>query len=448
MACSLIKISIEKAIADRVSVNLSEELRKIKSKEKDKINLKQVPSLLPSVSKKFKSAMMRLIVYVINEADDRKFESSDVVMRPYKEEAVGDIFKINTIQKIVLRLGILGTFIGLFIAFANLGDLSKIDDNFSKITNALQYSFSTSIAGLQASVMLAFFLLLLNRRQDSYFKSMEDATQTTIALVRKSLNKDSFFADFEQMRESMDQVRKSVYDQQAETKAQTKAIQDGILKLKGAKTNFDDFLKGMTQEMKSVYDILSPEKISNELKYSLKHSVGGISEALNDNITRHLKQYNVLNESMAKISKNLELIDRQLSGQIELNNETIVKAKNEIYKAVSNLSDIQKKYIKEVAVNHPGKQLEMAVKTIERDISGKLGNNANNILDTMKRLERTLKGYSGIIENKVVFSRKRVVFWSVLVTSLLFGLLVIAVCIFNPNLINSLTQGINSFIAK
>jgi len=348
----------------------------------------------------------------------------------------------------VLRLGILGTFIGLFIAFAGLGDLTQLDENFSKITNALQYSFSTSISGLQASVVLALFLLLLNRRQDEYFKSMEDATQTTIALVRNSVNKDTFLAGFDQMKESMEQVRKSAYDQQAETKAQTKAIQDGILKLKDAKTNFDDFLRNMTHEMKSVYDILSPEKISDELKYSLKHSVAGGSEALNENITRHLRQYDTLNESMSRISKNLEFIDKQLSGQIELNNDSIVKAKNEIYTAVNELSGLQKDYMKEIVVSHPSKQLETALIKIEKDISRKLGSNATNVLDVIKRLEKTLKGYSGVIENKVVFSRKRIVLWSVFVTSLLLGVLVITVCIVTPNAMTNLTQSINSFIGK
>jgi len=85
VAHSLIKISIEKAIADRVSLNLQKDLRKIRGKEKDRIDLEQVPSLLPSVNEdKFKSAMMRLILHIIDDAQDRKFESSDVVMRPDK----------------------------------------------------------------------------------------------------------------------------------------------------------------------------------------------------------------------------------------------------------------------------------------------------------------------------------------------------------------------------
>lgn len=445
----LIKISIEKAIAIRISENLSVELSKIRGKEKDRIDLKKVSELLPTTSDKFKSAMIRLTCHIIDEARDRKFESSDIIMRPYKEEAIGDIFKVNTIQKIALRLGILGTFIGLILAFINIGDLNNIDKNFNQITGALQYSFSTSIAGLEASVMLALFIILLNRQQNDYFKSMEVATQTTIALVRNSINKDTFIASFDQMKESMKEVRDSLYDQQAETKAQTSAIQDGILKLKDAKNNFDEFLFDVTNEMKSVYEILSPEKISEELRLSLESSVQGISSTLENNITNHLASYSQISESMTKLNDALAQIERQLNGQIAFNNESLTKAREEVYTSITSLSDMQENYLTQIAEHHPNKTIQQIFKKIETDLTNGLGQKAKSFLDIISRLESSINSYSGVIESKVPsVSKKKIIFFSAISTLLLSigGLLVLQLTV--PDVLNTFDQFVKSIIGK
>mgnify|MGYP006897343795 CR=1 FL=1 len=117
----------------------------------------------------------------------------------------------------------------------SLKKYQKENKNFTTITGALQYSFSTSIAGLQGSIILALFMLLLHKKREAYFKEMEDAAQITIALSRNSINKDEFLASFDQMKDSLEDVRDSVYDHQAETKLQTKAIKEGLIKLNHSK---------------------------------------------------------------------------------------------------------------------------------------------------------------------------------------------------------------------
>lgn len=397
---SLIKLNIETAIATRISENLGEILRKVKSKEVDKIDLDKITEYFPSTSNAFKSSVIRLANYITNEAKDRKFDSCDLIMRPYKEEAIGDLFKITGIQKMVLWLGILGTFLGLIIAFTNLGDISEIDKNFSKITDALQYSFGTSVAGLEASAMLSLFIMLLNRRQDNYFKILEDATQTTISLARKSTNNDGFLAGFDQMAESIREVKDSVYDQQAETRAQTKVIQSGISKLKVVKEDFDLLLFNMTDEMKRVYDIFSPEKISEELKSNLENAVSSISETLDTNITHHLKRYNQIRESMTKVSNSLEHMERQLNGQIAFNNESLTKVKEEVYTAVTNLSNMQYHYLAQINEREPNQQFEQMVQNIETRWSEQFSNKTQHALTVLNSLDQSLNRHSRIIESQ------------------------------------------------
>jgi len=441
----LARINIEKAIAIRIVINLSIELSKIRSKEKDRIELRRVSDLLPATSNSFKSGMIRLAEHIIDEAQDRKFESSDVIMRPYKEEVVSDIFKINTIQKIALRLGILGTFMGLLMAFAYLGDFEAIDKNFGIITEALQFSFSTSVAGLEVSVMLALFIILLTREQEKYFKSMEHATQTTIALVRNSINKDAFLVGFDQMKDSLREVQDSVYDQQAETRAQTNAIQDGILKLKDSKNNFDEFLITMAHEMKSVYDILSPEKMCQELRLSMDKAVVGISETLNSKITRHLEKSDQVSLSMEKVSEALKQIEKQLTGQIEFNNDSLNKARDEVYSSVSELSNLQLNYLDQITERHPNQQVEKIFRKIESEFSKQIGQKTKNVLEVITSLENSLKGYSEVIESKVPsFSKKRIVIFSVIGTLIIgLGAMWIVEEKF-PGILSSLSQFIES----
>lgn len=420
VAKNLVYLNIEKSIAHKIVVIFSEELFKIRGKEKDRINVERILELLPTTSKHHESTMIRLINHIVDDARDRKFESGDVMMRIYKEEIISQLFKINSAQKIALRLGILGTFIGLIIAFMNLSNISNIDENFEEITSALQYAFSTSIAGLLTSIILALNSILLNKRQEKYFKIMEEATQVTIALARNSINKDTFMADFEQMRMSLDGVQRGVNDQQIEIKNQTNTIKEGLHSLQISKKNFDEYFSNIAEEMKRVYEILSPEKMSQKLKESMEQSVVGISEAIDTNISSHLKQYNELNTTMESLGKNLNKIESQLKNQITLNNEAITKSKHDTYKAINELTKIQKEYLSAISKSQTKEHVEALFKNVETGIKNKLDEKSDTIVNVIEKLESSLSSYNTIIQTKIPkYSRIKIIRNTVIITSVI-----------------------------
>src|SRR5207247_2069293 len=146
----------------RVEKTSEQYLSRIKAGQQSLIELDRLEeALLPLNKSNPPPAALRLFQHIFKEAKDRKFESSVNVMQPYREESLGDIFKLQNLQKIALWLGILGTFVGLLLAIqeSGLSNLqAKSGDDFVNVINkmfdGLLVAFSASLAGLEAAVII------------------------------------------------------------------------------------------------------------------------------------------------------------------------------------------------------------------------------------------------------------------------------------------------------
>ena len=116
-----------------------------------------------------------------------------------------------------LRLLIISSFKSSRVTFWTVFDLSEFIKDYSILTttsggslfsemsglfSSLHISFSTSIAGLEVSAIMGFLLLLMRHKQDSYFRDLDTSATTMLALVRNSINKNDFTAEFEQIFQS------------------------------------------------------------------------------------------------------------------------------------------------------------------------------------------------------------------------------------------------------
>jgi hypothetical protein len=321
---AMAKIEVETAIVNEVEVRGASYLSDLKAGQSSRIDLQQLEEdILPNNQASPPLSMIRLFQHICKEARDRKFESSVNVIQPYREEALEDIFRLQNIQKIALWLGILGTFIGLLRAI-QVGNLSNIqEDNFINVISGmfenLFISFSASLAGLEVAVILGAFLLLLRKRHETYFQSMESAVVTMLSLARNAINKDDFFVEFGQIRQSMNRLRDQLYHQTEElsvgmdalgggVKLQTEEIRTGIARLSETGVQFDGFLKSITErhqqlidDVKSVYDAISLRNLGNTLQQGIGDVGQNISEALNPNITRLANELAGFNETLIKL---------------------------------------------------------------------------------------------------------------------------------------------------
>jgi hypothetical protein len=335
------KLEVESAIVGEIESRGEAYLGYVKSGQGDRVSLEQLEeNVLPHNRSVPPPSMIRLFQHIFKEARDRKFESSFNVIQPYREEVLEDIFRLQNIQKIALWLGILGTFIGLLRAM-QFGDLKDVpaSDNLPEIVtrmfDSLFISFSASLAGLEVAVIIGAFLLLLRRRQVNYFQNMESAVVTMLSLARNAINKDDFFVEFSQVRQSMDALKDELYQQTRElsggievlrgrVEQQTEQIQAGVNKLAESGQAFDGFLKELSErqrqmvdDVKYVYDAISLRNLGTTLQENILKAGQHISATLDPNVTQISTRIAKFNETLSALGEILHLQTREATAQRE-----------------------------------------------------------------------------------------------------------------------------------
>ena len=413
------KVEIDEAIAVEIEKETNSEYQKLKAKQKEQINLDDVRSMLPkNISPLI--TMPRLAEHVIKNAEDRKFDSSMIMMQPFREEVLNDLFKINGLQKAALQLGIVGTFLGLITAFTNLGGVNKVTGGkqieilkaFPQIIEALKFSFSTSVAGLVTALVISIgVILILKRQQESFYRKMEIATDSLIRVCRNARNKDVFLSSFDQIKETVDQVYTGVENQTEKIQYQTRTISDGIHKLTETKTEFAGFLKQITEvegdfigEMRLIYDKLSPTTTSAELKRSLNDAVSGIRKGLEDSLKHSIREYSLLNQNLAKMGDNIGEMEKRLSQQM-IDFETYTKEVKEmqlgLHEYVKKLTYQQGDFVDKISGSHVSENLLSSVKRVGDQISYKQSKDIDRIIINLNQLEKQIGLYNKLVKTEL-----------------------------------------------
>lgn len=421
-AVAMSKTQIEHSIADYVENKAANELRKIKSGEKERIDLSRIEhEFLPHNPSKGIS-MIRLFQHILKEAKDRKFESSVLVMQPYREESMGNLFRLQTIQKSALHLGILGTFIGLIKALKELtvGPEGILNiENFNSLFGSLHIAFGTSVAGLEVAICLGALATLVHRKQEAYFQSMEEATVTLVSLARNSINKDELFNELGQIRHSIDQLTDRVYEQSQEVVTQTSEIQGGIKKLSETKAKFDEFLANIKtqqnqaiEEMKEVYKFFSPEKISEHLKNSLDKATEYISSTISDKMSQELGALKNINSLLINLNSALEKARLQFADQekfLQEQNAELIQTRSNFNDSLKSIAETNTKIVEEVDhwMRDLSTQLEKnsaeTGKNITRELKSELTSISKNFGILNTELKKFNKSVSRIAAGKNVF---------------------------------------------
>jgi len=325
-ASSMARIEVERAILAEVEAKGADHLRSLKAGHISRIDLDRLEeTILPRNPSSPPPAMIRLFQHICKEAKDRRFESSVNVIQPYRDEVIEDIFRLQNLQKIALWLGILGTFVGMILAIQAVDWNSiKTDEGFLGVLkgmfDALFVSFSASLAGLEAAVILGFLLLVLRRKQHSYFKAMENVVLTMMSLARNAINKDDFLSEFSQINVTVgslsDRVNKQtkelaerMLEVQDRIKTQTSQIDQGLEKLTATSTQFDGFLRQISSvqqkfidDVKGVYDALSLNNLGTVLQQTITDAGTHLSSALTTNLNQVTEQLGRFNDTVGALN--------------------------------------------------------------------------------------------------------------------------------------------------
>lgn len=311
-ARALANIEVDDAIARLVDSRASTELGKIKGGLKDRIELHRIEANFIPHNPSHDKGVVRLFQHILHEARDRKFHATEVVVQPFQESALGDLLRIQIVQKIAMQLGILGTFAGLIVAMQRLKDRRDLlePDALSDLFGALHVSFSTSVAGLEVAIVLAVALLVIRRRQESFFQNMENASAALTSLARNSIIQDEFLVELEQTRTALAQVGEHVREQTQEVEIQTSTIRGGLDRLADLRSDFDTFLERIHQEqglvlseMKSVYEIIAPRQVADEFRQSLMEANRQLVESFREGLNQSLTALDQVNQSLRLVKE-------------------------------------------------------------------------------------------------------------------------------------------------
>lgn len=316
VAKAIATVEVERAIANEIRENGEKGIR-----EKRNVNLSRLEeSYLPVNKTEPALAIPRLFRHICKEAVNLKFESSIDVVEPYRDESLESLFTITNIQKIALRAGILGTFIGLLEAIMQLTNLDSSQnpiEAISTLSNALFISFSTSVAGLEVAIVLGFLLMILRKRQGDYFRDMESAVEVILILARNANNDQSrILGELAKVESVVEKLGQRLYENTQEIqrsiaavldriKEQTTEIQSGVQQLRQTKSDFDQFIDevGETQnrfigEVKGIYSELSLKSFRDDIKDGIVFAGRTVSSRLGETEESIKKQTEQVNEGV------------------------------------------------------------------------------------------------------------------------------------------------------
>lgn len=393
---ALAKTDIGMATAMYVESKGDKYLGRIKGNENERVDLDRLEeSILPHNTNELVSTALRSFRNIIKEAKNRNFDSSGNAIEPCREETLGDIFKLQSLQKIALWLGILGTFIGLLLAIkeGNIDNVqSASEDAFLKVVNkmfdGLAISFHASLAGLEVAIILGFCILLLRKRHEMYFQKMEDAIGTVLSTARNSINKDEFLSDLKQVTYELEKVRSSFSDKltrtsqdlnnlQSQISAQNKYIENGLTRLSEINAEFERFRLTVNERQKEILEEIKSTINAVSLRTAIQESVKQAGQHITENMTpgvaqisNQLQRFNelvislklLLNGQREFISQNLGTFEKQLREQLLKNTETVRDASARMNNFSAKIDDIKRSQSQQSNFRQPTRQNNISIR--------------------------------------------------------------------------------------
>ncbi len=299
---AMLIVSIE--IADRVDEHAASDLRRIEGGALSRPSLDALGARYLPQNPEREIDILRLFEHILREAKDRRFSPPFSLMQPFREGAFAGLSRLQSLQRIALQVGILGTFVGLLFALSHLTPTAGRQlnpEDLQGLLNNLGVAFSTSIAGIEVAILLKLLALIVQQRQQEYFRSMEEATVGLTSMARNSINNDAYLAELNEVQTAVRQVSDRILHQSDRIAAQTNALQQGMGDLAEAREHLDSFLgqvqddqKLLLTELRDIYQTLSPERLTQRLETALENSNRNLVGNLQRNLQALLQQFNEL----------------------------------------------------------------------------------------------------------------------------------------------------------
>lgn len=317
-ARTLAMLHVDRALARFIVTQGEAALRDMRANAAPRPSLDSLSAFLPE--NPTRPAISRMFQRVVEEARDREFSTSANLVQVYREALLTRYNKIDRLQQVALRVGILGTFIGLAEAMrlvpaglnallpAASGDAHDrqriIVDMGQNLLAFLSDAFGTSIVGLAMACGIWGMSFAVRGELTKYFELMERSADVSLSLARNAVNESDFLEAFNKLIHRLDELKRHLFDRvaklgdsvdrlQATVGEQTETMADAVVELhEGAQamSALLDKLSGRQNELAHHFETVISKAGFNDLFGRIESAVHKAGESVNGGVARDLQQ--------------------------------------------------------------------------------------------------------------------------------------------------------------
>lgn len=206
------------------------------------------------------SASVRMVQSLCHEASSGRFPPILTTTQIYTAEITAAVRRLRAPQTLALRLGILGTFVGLLLALGELGDLASKattpEEGFKTIkvlVGNIKIAFGTSVAGLLAAILSQFFAEALAASYSRTSKQIEDVIGQVVTVLSMAMTGTHLARTADALTERMDNHQRELLDHADNVRRATgegiraidnnaAALQDGVVALRGSHSTLSQMM--------------------------------------------------------------------------------------------------------------------------------------------------------------------------------------------------------------
>lgn len=173
---------------------------------------------------------VRMVQSLCHEAASGRFPPISALAQVYAMELRDGARRLRLPQTLALRLGILGTFIGLLLALGGLGDMlamatqRRLDtQELRPLVQSMMIAFGTSVAGLWSAIVVQLLGESLVRRQQGITKRVEDTIGRVVTVLSMTLTGSEVMRNLEAFGDHLARHRTGLADHAHEVRASMSA---------------------------------------------------------------------------------------------------------------------------------------------------------------------------------------------------------------------------------
>ena len=285
---------------------------------------------------------VRMVQSLCHETTSGRFPPISTTSQIYAAEITDRIRRLRAPQTLAVRLGILGTFVGLLLALAQLGDFfsqaSGDPTAVTRLVRRLMVAFGTSIAGLLAAIVIQLLGEALAVRYERVQKLIEDTVGRIVTVLAVATAGTPLMRTAESLAEDMKDHKRELSDHSDNVQRASRRL---IRAVRSNANALKDGVGALNNSHKAMSDVFGNHNaIVAELREGLRQ-VSAVDTRVASALKEHLDSLKKSTEAMAvtsaeAMSKALSPVTSTLSEQ----NAAATSAVNALSRAAANLEEL------------------------------------------------------------------------------------------------------------